>query len=143
MTERLPSDHDAVESHRVTLSTVGHTGRPELVLPAALDLAPDTVIRLSLEGAVAHAQIEETLRGEPAIRGAFDNRRLARTADAGEDRLGPWAEDAGLRSGDSVLLDVLTEGFAYGLRRPGRRVVYEAPDAPADSLSDIARDLGE
>ena len=143
MSDRVPSDHDAVDSHRVRYDTVGHTSRPEVVLPEGVDLAVDDVVRLSLEGDAVHAAVAETLAGDLALRGAFDNARLARTDGEGEDRLHAWAADLGLETGDQLLLDVVTAGYAYGLRRPGQRVVYEAPDPPDSGLADIARDLAE
>lgn len=141
MTERLPSDHDAVDSHRVHVETVGATGRRRVPLPAAVDATAGDVIYLSLEGDAVHAPIEETLAGDLAVADAFDNARLAGATDEGTDRLRAWLEEVGLGAGDPLLLDVLTPGYAYGLRRPGRRVVYAAVEAPPDSLADIARDL--
>jgi hypothetical protein len=38
---------------------------------------------------------------------------------------------------------VLTEGYAYGLREPGKRVVYEPVERPDSSLADIAESLEE
>jgi hypothetical protein len=143
VSDRIPSDHDAVTSHRVRYGTVGHTSRPEVVLPDGIDVGPGDVVRLSLEGTGVHAAVVETLSGETALQGAFDNARLARSDGEGEDRLQDWAADAGLEAGDQLLLDVVTAGYAYGLRRPGERVVYEAPDPPDAGLSDIARDLAE
>lgn len=142
MTERLPSDHEAVDSHRVHVERVGRTSRVRVPLPSALELAEGEVLRVSLEGEPAHASVESTLSGDLAIEGASDNARLARARE-GEDRLRAWAERVDLGPGDPVLVDVLTAGFAYGLRRPGERVIYGAPDAPADSLSRIAEDLSE
>ena len=142
MTERLPSDHDAVASHRVQLERVGRTNRIRVPVPDPLDPEPGTVVRLSLEGEACHGRVTETLEGAPTIAAARDNARLAR-ADEGPDRLAEWTTDHDLSAGDPLVCDVLTEGYAYGLRRPGERVVYSAPDAPDDSLSAIARDRGE
>jgi len=141
VTERVPSDHDAVAHHRVHLETVGRTSRPRVPFPAALDVAADDVVRLSLAGRDTHAQVTETLGGDLAVEGAFDNARLARTADEGENRLQAWVDEAGLGPGDPIALDVVTSGYAFGLRRPGERVVYQAREPPSDALADIARDL--
>lgn len=142
MTERLPSDHDAVASHRVHLERVGRSNRLRVPVPEPLDPEPGTVVRLSLGGEACHARVTETLDGAPTIAAARDNARLARAGE-GPDRLAEWTAGHDLSPGDPVLIDVLTEGHAYGLRRPGERVVYTAPDAPDESLSRIARDLGE
>lgn len=141
MTERVPSDHAAVDSHRITLATVGRTGRPRLPLPDALDHGADEVLRLSLEGLAAHAQVTADLRGEPGIEGAYPDAQLARAGD-GENRLAAWVDRHGLGEGDPLLVDVVTPGYQYGLRRPGERVVYDAVEAPDDGLSDIAEKFG-
>ncbi len=141
MTERLPSDHDAVESHRTHLESVGRTSRRRVPLPSALDVTADDVLRLSLAGEDTHAAVTETLDGGLAITGAFANARLARSADEGDDQLDAWLDEQGLGPGDPVFVDVVTPGYAFGLRRPGDRVVYTAREPPADSLADIARDL--
>lgn len=142
MTERLPADHGAVASHRVHLERVGRTARCRVPVPEPIALEPGTVVRLSLEGNACHAAVTATLADVPAIDAARDNARLARVGD-GPNRLAEWTASQDLSAGDPVICDVLTEGYAYGLRRPGERVVYAAPDPPDGSLSAIARDLGE
>jgi hypothetical protein len=140
VTERLPSDHDAVDSHRVHLERVGRTNRLRVPLPDDLAHEPGDLVRLSFEGTVAHARVEETLDGRPVLDRAADNRRLVRRGE-GENRLREWTEATERSVGDPVVVDVLTAGYAYGIRRPGERIVYGAPDPPADSLSRIAEDL--
>ena len=142
MPDGLPSDHDAVESHRVHLRQVGRTSRLAVSLPESLSCVPDDVVRLSLEGTVAYARVDTDLRDNPVVRGAFPTKRLARTPDEGEDRLASWVSEAGFDGGDPAVLDVVTEGYAYGLRQPGERVVYASVDAPDSSLADIADSLG-
>lgn len=88
------------------------------------------------------AVVETTISGEPTISGAYENRRRARTLD-GTNHLRQWFDSNGLAPGSTVLLDVVTAGYAYGLREPGTRVVYEARDPPDSSLTDIAESLGE
>lgn len=143
MTERLPSDHDTVSTVRAHLEPVGRTSRLRVPLPQTLDVAIGDVIRLSLAGEATHAQVSESLSGDPDIRGAFENRRLARTASAGTDHLQSWFDEGDLSAGDPLLIDVITPGFQYGFRRPGKRVIYEARDPPDSSLVDIARNLEE
>jgi hypothetical protein len=141
MTDRVPSDHDTVRSHRTRVAEVGRTGRPRIPLPDAVGVAVGDVVRVSLEGETYHAQVRETLDGERDLRGAFGNARLARTDGEGTDALRPWLADAGVSVGDPLLVDVVTAGHEYGLRRPGERVVYAASDPPSSSLADIARDV--
>ena len=140
MTDRVPSDHDAVDTHRVALEAVGRTGRPRVVLPDALTLSDGDVVTLALDGDDYEAQVETSIEGETVITHAADNRRLARERD-GENRLAEWVTDATVSLGGSAHLDVVTADHQYGLRTPGTRVVYTATEAPDSSLSDIANSL--
>ncbi len=142
MTDRVPSDHPVVDSHRVELSAVGSTNRPQLVLPAVLSCDAGDLVWLSLAGTGTHAEVVPTLSGETAVRAAYANRKLTRDR-TGEDLLGSWLDERGFGPGTTLVLDVLTEGYAYGLREPGARVVYDPVDRPDSSLADIAESLGE
>jgi hypothetical protein len=142
VTDRLPSDHAVVDSHRVELDAVGSTARPQVVLPPELSCVPDEFVRLSLGGTQTHAAVVSTLRGDSAIRGAYANRKLARSREA-ENLLANWFDEGGHGPGSTLVLDVLTEGYAYGLREPGERVVYEPVQRPDSSLADIAESLDE
>ena len=140
--EGLPSDHDAVESHRVHLTQVGRTSRLALPLPETLSCVSGDVVRLSFEGTVAYAAVDTNLHDEAVVRGAFPTKRLARASGEGEDRFAAWVDSADIEAGDPAVLDVVTAGYAYGIRRPGERVVYSPVDAPDGSLADIADSLG-
>jgi len=140
VTDRIPSDHDAVESHRAHLDGIGRTRRLQLPLPSALSCSVDDVVSVSFDGGVHYAQITRTLDGDPAIRGAFPDRQLARTGDA-DNEFRAWLQAVGLSPGDPIVVDVLTDGHDYGLRLPGDRVVYEPPGEPDSSLAAIARGL--
>jgi len=142
MADRVPSDNDSISTHRVTLETVGRTSRPRIALPAAVEAADGDVVRLTFDGQEYHARVETSLDGTVEIRGAFDNARLARSDD-GEDHLTAWVAESDVEPGRSLLLDVLTEGYHFGLREAGERVVYTVRDAPEDSLSNIAQSLDE
>jgi hypothetical protein len=143
VSDRLPSDHDAVETHRAGLEHVGRTDRPKVVVPDDATVPVDEVDRLVVDGRTCHARVETNLHGDPEITGAFDTPTLAREPGDGENRLETWVADADVTVGGSVLLDVVTEGFKYGLRAPGERTVYEATEKPDAGLSAIAEDLGE
>ncbi|PSP15262.1 hypothetical protein BRC62_07850 [Halobacteriales archaeon QH_10_67_13] len=140
--DRLVSDHDTVTSHRVSLERVGWTDRPQLPLPGELGVEIGDGISLSLAGRRAHARVERTLEGEPALRGAFRTRRLARVEAPEAELLAEWLSETGLGPGDPIVLDILIEGYAYGLRPPGERVVYSPPEPPDSSLAEIADELG-
>lgn len=145
MPERIPSDHDTVETVRATLERVGRTDRPKVAIPAeAADLLPESgIVRVVLDGQTRHAPVERDFDGAPELRGAFDSPTLARDPGTGADRLAEWVADAAVSVGGSVLLDVVTPDHLYGLRAPGERTVYEATEGPADSLADIAKDVSE
>lgn len=140
MADRLPSDHDAVETHRATVSQVGRTGRPQIEIPEHLAPDEEEVLRVVLDGEEYHGRVETSLDGDPVIRRVADNARLVREGE-GQNRLSAWFDGLDVAFGDSVHLDVVTEDHKYGLRSPGTRVVYTATDAPDSSLADIARDL--
>ncbi|MFD1587992.1 hypothetical protein ACFR9U_13475 [Halorientalis brevis] len=143
MPERVPSDHDAVDTHRATVERVGRTDRHKVVVPdAAADAVPsDEVVQVVFDEQTYHARVEQDLDGVPVFKGAYDTPTLARSPGDGENRLAEWVAGTSVAVGDSVLLDVVTDGFKFGLRAPGERAVYEATEPPNDSLASIARDL--
>jgi len=140
--DRLPSDHDAVETHRATVSQVGRMGRPQVAVPDSVAVDEGEVFRVVLDGEEYHGRVETTLDGDRVIRRAADNAR-PRPRGRGENRLAEWFDDVDVAFGDSVHFDVVTEGHKYGLRSPGNRAVYTATDGPDSSLADIARSLEE
>jgi hypothetical protein len=140
--DRLPSDHEAVETRRVGISRVGRTDRPRVELPEDIDVAAGDVIECVLDGEGFYARVETTIEGQPMVQHAADNRRLARETE-GENRLVEWFADSDCSLEGSVHLDIVTAGHTYGLRTPGSRVVYTATDTPDDSLASIAEDLDE
>lgn len=140
MADRIPSDHETIESHRVHLSTVGRTRRPQLTLPDGLGCAIGDVIVLSLESDTVYAEVTSGLDGDPTIQSAARTRGAAGEQD-GDNELRNWLDSHDIEKGDALVLDVLRTGYAYGLRRPGERVVYSPPDPPDSSLADIAKNL--
>jgi hypothetical protein len=141
VSERLPSDHPSVETHRARLARVGGTRRPCLRVPDPVDVEPGTIVRLVLDGTTRHARVDEDASG-PFVQGAYDNRTRARER-VGENRLVEWARAHDREPGDAVEFDVVEPGFCYGLRIPGARTVYEAVERPDDSLSSIAESLAD
>jgi hypothetical protein len=150
MTDRLPSDHPSIETYRITLDRRGRLDRPRLDLSGVdASLPVGEVVRLTTDGQVYHARITESFDGAPEIRGAYDNPRLARESvggtggSEGTDHLAAWRTAKELNFGRSVLFDVVVSEFAYGLRAPGERAVYEATRPPDDGLRQIARSLDD
>ncbi|ESS11944.1 MAG: hypothetical protein A07HR60_01283 [uncultured archaeon A07HR60] len=137
---RLPSDHDSIDTHRAVVTRSGSTRRLVVSLPADSRLPTETTVRLYLGGDEYHVCPDESSNG-PILRGAFDNRRLARTPGEGANRLAAWLNTHALEPDDPLDLDVIGEDDRLGLRLPGSRVVYDAPPGPSDSLADIANDL--
>jgi hypothetical protein len=140
VSDRVASDGEAVTTYRATLTRSGGTRRPCLHLPGDVAIDPGDLVRLVLDGTECHARVESDTRGT-VVRGAYDNRRLARTDGEGENRLVAWLRDTGLETGRSVDLDEVTPGYLYGVRVPGDRAVYRVTREPDDSLSAIAERL--
>lgn len=140
MPDRISSDSDSVGTLRAELARSGGTRRPALRLPDGIDCEAGDLVRLVLDRREYHARIDEDREGL-LIRGAYDNRRLARTDGDGANRLVEWAADRGRDPGESVDLDEIDPGYLYGVRVPGERAVYEVTEKPDDSLAEIARDL--
>jgi hypothetical protein len=151
---RVPSDDEGVASIRVSLARSGGTRRPCVRIPEdddldgrvesgtceSLTMTAGDVIRVVIDREERYAPVTADGSGR-ILRGAFDNRRLAREAGGGENRLVAWLDANDREPGDSVVLDVIVPGELYGLRIPGERVVYDATRGPPSSLADIARDL--
>ena len=142
MPDSVPSDHDSVVTRRAKMVRSGGTRRPCLRLPDDVDVAGGDLIRLVLDGSTRHARVEADATGR-LVRGAFDNRRLARSGGDGTNRLVEWADAHDRGPGSAVELDEVEAGFLYGLRVPGERAVYEATESPDDSLASIAESLSD
>jgi hypothetical protein len=144
MTDSVSSENSAVKTVRAKLTSAGATGRPRIAVPEEVRESFPTgeLVRFVLGGKTYHAKIHLALDDTVEIRGAYDNRRLAREGD-GENRLVEWTERENLDVGRSVLVDVVVEGELYGARAPGKQAVYQVPDAPDSGLSDIAESLEE
>lgn len=140
MPNSVPSD--AVDSIRATLARAGRTDRPKIVVPDdARETVPEgEIVRVSDGGSVYHTRVDLAIDDSLELRGLYDNPRLAREADS-DNHLGEWADRKGLDFGRTVHLDLVDEGFFYGLRAPGESAVYRVPDRPDDELADIASDL--
>jgi hypothetical protein len=140
VSDRVASDGDAVTTYRAELARSGGTRRPCLRLPDDVAVGSGDVVRLVLDGDERHARVETDTSGA-VLRGAFDNRRLARAEGEGTNRLVEWLRDTGLDAGRSVDVDEVTPGFLYGVRVPGDRAVYSVTRQPDSSLSAIAEEL--
>lgn len=140
MSERIPSDHASVTTYRARLVRSGGTRRPCLRLPDEVGVEAGDLVRLVLDRREYHARVDEDATGR-LVRGAYDNRRLARTTGEGENRLVEWVEAAGRGPEAAVELDEVTAGSLYGVRVPGTRTTYEATEEPDESLASIARGL--
>ena len=140
MSDRVPSDNDSVQTHRVAIEAIGRTKRPRVLLPDTLGVSDGDVVSLALDGDTAYALVGTSIEGDLVVTHAGENRRLARERD-GENRLAEWLDGTTVSLGGSAHLDVITAGHEYGLRTPGTRVVYTATDGPEPTLSDIANDL--
>ena len=146
MADRISSDHSSLTTVRATLVKSGGLDRPKVTIPDDdADLFPDgELVRVVADETEYRARIESPLTDDGReIRGLYETPRLARNPGDGENHLESWLDGTGVEFGQSVLVDVVEEGFKYGLREPGKRVFYEATEAPDDSLSNIAEQLDE
>ncbi|MES3161911.1 MAG: hypothetical protein PPP55_10145 [Halorubrum sp.] len=153
---RVPSDDESVAAIRVDLARSGATRRPCVRLPDDADLGERVesgtcdrlrltagdLVRVVIDREERYARVASDSRGR-LLRGAFDDRRRARTDGEGQNRLVDWLESHDCGPGDVVVLDVVVPGELYGLRIPGERTVYDATRGPRSSLADIARDLDD
>ena len=140
MPDRIAADNPAVETVRATLAAAGATGRPRVAVPedAAESFPVGEVVRVVLGGRTRFARVDRAIDDTVEIRGAYDNRRMARETE-GDNRLVEWADAEGVDVGRSVLVDVVEAGQLYGVRRPGTDAVYELPETTRnDSLAAIA-----
>ena len=142
--DRVPSDNPGVHTVDATLVRAGRTDRPRVAIPAdEADRFPEDVVRLVVDGDELFAPVEPPLRGDGLeLRGAFETPEAAREPGSGTDRLAAWRDDAGVPFGNTVHVDVVEEGYKYGLRAPGERAVYTT-GRPEEGLQDIAEDLLE
>lgn len=145
MADRITSDNPSVATVDAELARAGGTTRPELRIPAAeADSVPaGDVVRLVLDGSEFRARIAERSDGSLAIRGAYDTPSLARDPEGATNRLREWVDSTDLDFGRTVHVDIVEEGFKYGVRAPGERATYDATGKPDDSLASIARSLDE
>ena len=140
MTQRVSSD--TTETVRATLTQAGATNRANIEIAGDNeDVFPaDEIVRLVMDDTEYRARIERPLTGDGRlIRGVYDTPRLVRNPGEGENRLSEWFKQSNRSFGQSVLIDVVEEGFKYGVRQPGSRAVYEATESPNESLADIAQ----
>lgn len=144
MAQRVASDHASVTTIDATLAASGAAGSPCIEIPAdSTDrFTPDEVVRLVLDDHEYRAHVQYPLSGDGLrITGAFDTPRLARNPGEGENRLREWYDEGDLDFGRTVHLDIVEDGFLYGLRRPGERAVYEVKEKPDEGLAAIADGL--
>ena len=142
MADRVASDHESVDTIRATLTETA-TG-VSVSIPADVgDAVPvDEVVRIDLDGQVCYARPARSLIGdERSIPGVYETPDGARDPSVGTDRLPAWIDDHSVRTGGSVLIDVVEPGFFYGFRAPGETNYYDAIEPPSGSLADIAKDL--
>ena len=141
MADRVSSD--AVPTVRATLVKHGAMDRLRVEIPSdEMDRFPaGDVVRVVVDGDTRRSEVKRHLTEDTyLLAGAFDTPDDARER-TGKDRLAAWCEDVNRQPGGSVLVDVVEEGFQYGLRAPGEKSFYTAHEAPDESLADIAESV--
>ncbi|MCL9816877.1 DUF7112 family protein [Natronocalculus amylovorans] len=141
MSDRLPSDSDAVETLRAEIIRLGSTRLRCLRLPEELtgELSTGDFVRVVLDGTERHARVETDANG-PIIRALYETKAAAR-AQRGDNALAPWLAGLKREEGDGVAFDRVVSGQLYGIREPGKRAVYTVRQGPRDSLASIAEKL--
>ncbi len=142
MADRVSSDNPSIVTVRGTLATTATGHRIEIPTAEEAAFPVDEVVRIELDGVERFARPEQSWSEENlTIPGIYETPDGARDPSEGTDRLPEWIETADVRSGGSVLIDVVEPSFYYGLRAPGEALTYEAPEPPSESLASIARSL--
>jgi hypothetical protein len=141
MADRVASDHASISTLDATIVAHGATSRPAIELPEDADVPSGELLRLVVDGTVQFTVLQSFAGDSLRISGAYDAPGEARSPGDATNRLRTWLDDTELSTGRTVHIDVIDEGFKYGLRAPGERVVYDAPASPSDSLASIASQL--
>lgn len=139
MPDRIASDAPAVSTYRARVTRYGGTRVRCIRVHEQMALEGGRTIRLVLGGDSRFAPVEVDSRSL-LIRGAFDDRQLARSRE-GENRLQGWFATREVTRGGTVEFDEVSPGQVYGLREPGERVLYEIPRRADESLRDIAESI--
>lgn len=141
MGDRVRHDSASVETVDCRLSRRGRSGRMAIEVPDGIGMSPGSVVRLVLDETEYKVVPQASLDGTGLeIRGASDTAEGARNPGSSRNRFSDWIESQDLEAGRTVHLDIVTEGFRYGLRAPGETAIYPA-GGPTSSLQDIAEDL--
>ncbi|MFC4439507.1 MULTISPECIES: DUF7112 family protein [Natrialbaceae] len=144
MADRVSSDHPSVRTVRSTCAETATGSKLEIPADDRDAFATGEVVRIVLNGTERFATVERALTGEElSVPGIYDTPDQVRNPGDGPDRLREWIDDQNVRTGGSVLIDVVEPEFLYGLRSPGETVYYDAREPPNSSLSDIAKNLEE
>ena len=139
MADRVPSE--GLDTIDATLVRHGPRGRQAVELPAGASIPTGEVLRLSIDGHERFVRPTTVAGDAVRIAGAYDAPDIARSSDDEHDRLREWIDGSDLDVGRTVHLDVIEPEFKYGLRAPGERRVYDAPEKPDDSLASIAEQV--
>ena len=141
MADRLPSDHDSVETVRARVER--HGGSRRLAIPREAVPDDESLVRVVLDERIRFGRLNEGTEDDRWLVGVFDTTRGASDHGSGQDRLDPWLDENDRSIGSSVEVDVIEPGRRYGLRVPGARTVYTGVERPDAGLDAIARRLAD
>ena len=144
MADRISSDNPSVETIRATLAETATGVRVEIPDADAAQFPSETgeVVRIVLDERERFARIDQGMMSDAVfVPGVYESPAAARDPREGVNVLPDWIDDHGVRTGGSVLVDVVEPDFLYGFRAPGETAVYDAREPPSSSLQDIAKGL--
>jgi hypothetical protein len=142
MAERVSSEHPSVRTVRSTCAETATGIRLDIPADDRDAFVPDEVVHVDLDGSERFARVERALTGEElSIPAIYETPDQVRDPGTGPNRLQEWVDEHDIRTGGSVLIDVVEPEFLYGLRAPGETNYYDAREPPNESLSDIAKQL--
>lgn len=139
--DRVRHDASSVETVDGEVIRRGRTDRRAVRLPPSTPIETDSVVRLVIDGSERFTRPSQAFGMDGLeLRGAYPTADAARDPDSATNYLHDWLVDTGLDIGRTVHVDVVAEGYRYGLRAPGEEAIYPA-GRPHSSLQDIAEDL--
>ncbi|RQH03317.1 DUF7112 family protein [Natrarchaeobius oligotrophus] len=142
MADRVSSDHPSVRTVRATCTETSTDSALEIPADESDAIPVEEVVRFVLDGEECFGRATRSLGNDGlTVYGVYETPDAARDPGSAPNRLTDWIDAEDVRTGGSILVDVVEPDFLYGLRTPGETAYYDAYEPPSESLSEIARSL--